>query len=93
VKLGFVQQMFVGNTLLHFYAAMRPWEILGGFFDEMVVMNTVSWNSVGGGGGEHISQLAPKRETFNLAGLCTTICWLVELRLIWFLAMLRYDAH
>jgi hypothetical protein len=55
VKLGFVQQMFVGNTLLHFYAAMRPREILGGFFDEMVVMNTVSWNSVGGG---HISQLA-----------------------------------
>jgi hypothetical protein len=50
VKLGFVQQMFVGNTLLHFYAAMRPREILGGFFDEMVVMNTVSWNSVGGGG-------------------------------------------
>jgi hypothetical protein len=46
VKLGFVQQVCVGNELLHSYRS--AW-FLGDsrqFFDEMVDRNTVSWNSM-----------------------------------------------
>ncbi|GJN34593.1 hypothetical protein PR202_gb23270 [Eleusine coracana subsp. coracana] len=46
VKLGFVQQVFVGNALLHSYSSASSLGDSRHFFDEMVGKNIVSWNSM-----------------------------------------------
>ncbi|XP_062194785.1 pentatricopeptide repeat-containing protein At2g22410, mitochondrial-like [Phragmites australis] len=49
VKLGFAQQVYVGNALLHSYALAGSLGDSRRFFDEMVNRNVVSWNSMIGG--------------------------------------------
>jgi pentatricopeptide repeat protein len=48
-KLGFVQQVFIGNTLLHSYVSAELLRDSRRVFDEMVDRNIVSWNSMTGG--------------------------------------------
>ncbi|KAK3132704.1 hypothetical protein QOZ80_6AG0526540 [Eleusine coracana subsp. coracana] len=62
VKLGFVQQVFVGNALLHSYSSAGSLEDSRRFFDEMVGKNIVSWNSMIGG----YAQAGDSREALTL---------------------------
>ncbi|TVU10392.1 hypothetical protein EJB05_43917, partial [Eragrostis curvula] len=64
VKLGFVQQVFVGNALLHSYAHARLLADSRRFFDEMVDRNIVSWNSMIGG----YAQVGNTQEALTLFG-------------------------
>lgn len=49
VKLGFVQQIFVANALLHFHASAGSLRDSRRFFGEMADRNVVSWNTMIGG--------------------------------------------
>lgn len=62
VKLGFVQQVFVGNALLHSYASAGLLGDSRRFFDEMLERTVVSWNSMIGGYG----QVGDTREALTL---------------------------
>ncbi|KAL6844595.1 hypothetical protein ACP4OV_025254 [Aristida adscensionis] len=64
VKLGFVQQVFVGNAILHSYATAGSLAVSRRFFDEMVDRNVVSWNSMIGG----YAQAGQAREAITVFG-------------------------
>ncbi|KAL6601597.1 hypothetical protein ACP70R_044817 [Stipagrostis hirtigluma subsp. patula] len=64
VKLGLLQQVFVGNALLHSYAVAWSLGDSRRFFDEMVGRNVVSWNTMIGG----YAQSGQTREALTLFG-------------------------
>lgn len=46
IRLGFVSDVYVGNSLLNFYAACGEMGLCGKVFDEMPVRDVVSWTVV-----------------------------------------------
>lgn len=49
IKLGFLLDIFVSNSLIHLYAACGDLVCARSVFDEMLVKDVVSWNSLIGG--------------------------------------------